>query len=189
MLVCALNTIHSAHVKRKLPLSLFRAGGGGGRRRLGRNFQRLIVVVASIAFQFLFLRRKCEAQRFPKDDKRRTRTDGKSKPNNDALYNAYFLRGKKWSLGRDHETKFCNAALKSVLPVSIAQILHILGRGKNRPSAICVFTILKPLAHREIGNRERRRKEKTHLVSIIRDTRTLETASHLADVLHRTSLP
>ena len=65
-----------------------------------------------------FLRRKCEAQRFPKDDKRRTRTDGKSKPNNDALYNAYFLRGKKWSLGRDHETKFCNAALKSVLPVS-----------------------------------------------------------------------
>ena len=74
MLVCALNTIHSAHVKRKLPLSLFRAGGGG-RRRLRRNFQRLIVVVASIAFQFLFYGanvKRNDSQKMTKDEREQT---------------------------------------------------------------------------------------------------------------------
>ena len=48
-----------------------------------------------------------------------------------------------------------------------------------------------PQTSRASRDRESRKKEKgkTYLVSIIRDTRTLETASHLADVSHRTSLP
>ena len=159
-----LNTIHSAHVKRKLPLSLFRVGGGG-RRRIERNFQRLIVVVASIAFQLLFLRRKCEAQRFPKGRTKDGR-NGKSKPNNDALDKVYFLRGKKWSLGVGWIMKQVLQCRFKISFISIKGVdRHILGRGKNRPSAICAFTTLNPIpiAHREIGNREGRRKGKKRI--------------------------
>ena len=73
------NTIHSVHVKRKLPLALFRVRLGRRRRTMtktARNSQRLIPVVVVVVVSQLILRRKSEA-RFPKGERNKS---GRRKP-------------------------------------------------------------------------------------------------------------